>query len=512
MPTADRRHTPRTKLDQLAYIHIEPDNGAIVLNASGEGLGFHSMAPIERDGPLRFSVQEQNRRIDIAGELVWTDEIQKIGGVRFNSLTPEARDQIANWVRNADGAAGRSTLGAALLKALPVRASTSRARRFGPALAWWKSGRRLKVSGFARGLASGFVLSLLAFSVVLLSYAHRRELGESLVRMGERLGANRESGVPLRSAPPPAVLVSSPELVKTGLPAETTSASMTTPVKHEITSATEKPIAAHPVVAETASAGQRTQPISPNADPPKPKTSQTKLSGKSTGAGQGPTVAPAVAPPSINAVVLPFKSAQPLNSYTDQLLTLVRSETVVPLAVGFSPPSSRSDVQMFFDLGRFKKDWVAEQLRDKVAQLGIHATVMPRGHLWMSSYQVLAGPYDNEAAETAIKNQLLAQGYNPRPYERGTRDFSFHSRVSIDRSRLPTGDLSIEWESYLADTKVKFKQGRYLVAAVDGEWVKHRAKFSNNEYVYQVQHDGSRPLLEIHFAGMDRSLVLRNLR
>ena len=167
---------------------------------------------------------------------------------------------------------------------------------------------------------------------------------------------------------------------------------------------------------------------------------------------------------------------------------------------------------MFFDLGRFKKDWMAEQLRDKVAQLGIHATVAPRGHLWMSSYQVLAGPYNNEAAETEIRNQLLAQGYNPRPYERGTRDFSFHSNVSIDRSRLPTGDLSIEWESYLADTKVKFKQGRYLVAAVDGEWVRHGAKFSNNEYVYQVQHDGSRPLLELHFAGMDRSLVLRNLR
>jgi len=77
MPTMDRRHTPRTKLDQIAYINIEPDNGGIVLNVSGNGLGFHSMVPVERNGGLRLSLQEQNRRIDICGELVWTDKAQK---------------------------------------------------------------------------------------------------------------------------------------------------------------------------------------------------------------------------------------------------------------------------------------------------------------------------------------------------------------------------------------------------------------------------------------------------
>src|SRR5690348_10372527 len=102
MPTADRRHAPRTQLDQLAYIHIEPDNGAIVLNASGNGLGFHAMAPVERNGPLRFSLKEQNRKIDLCGDLVWTDEVQKIGGVRFTTLTPEAQDQVLDWIHKSN--------------------------------------------------------------------------------------------------------------------------------------------------------------------------------------------------------------------------------------------------------------------------------------------------------------------------------------------------------------------------------------------------------------------------
>lgn len=55
-------------------------------------------------------------------------------------------------------------------------------------------------------------------------------------------------------------------------------------------------------------------------------------------------------------------------------------------------------------------------------------------------------------------------------------------------------------------------QGRYLVAAVNGKWIHRDSKFLNNEYVYQIQQDKSRPLLELHFAGMDRALVLQNLQ
>jgi hypothetical protein len=76
---------------------------------------------------------------------------------------------------------------------------------------------------------------------------------------------------------------------------------------------------------------------------------------------------------------------------------------------------------------------------------------------------------------------------------------------------LPTGDFTIAWESYIGDAKVKFTQDGDLLAAVDGKWIKHTTKFSQDEYVYQVGANGARPLLEVHFAGMDRALVFPNL-
>jgi len=195
----------------------------------------------------------------------------------------------------------------------------------------------------------------------------------------------------------------------------------------------------------------------------------------------------------------------------DQLDGSMHSKPAASLSLGVSPLSSSSKVQMFFDLGQFRKEWLAQDLSNKVSQLGIHATVAPKRRLWGTSYQVLVGPYDNEAGEKQINNDLLSHGYQPRPFERGTRDFAFRSRLMIDRSALPTGDFTIAWESYITEARVKFTQGRDVLATVDGRWVKRPTKFSQNEYVYQIQPDGSRPLLELHFAGMDRALVFRKL-
>ena len=506
MLTADRRHASRTKLDQVAYIHIEPDNGAIVLNASKEGFAFHSMAPVERNGTLRFSVKEQNRKIDISGELAWTDEIRKIGGVRFTTLTTEARDQILDWIRKSE-ARERSTLGSVLLRALR-KSSPSFVRSFKPALGWWKSGRRLKVSGFVRGLVTGLLLSLVAFAVALFSYAHRREFGESLIRVGERLGAHRgqENAV---QAPSGTVPASSISPTKATIP---DAKAATPPLEHNTANGNDIVVAASSVPARIPPMLQRTQSSSPrpNSEPVRTYEASSPVA-KSLASSQGQPVPADATPPTPSSLHLPANEPPPLVATAVQPVTIQRGEPVTPLSVGISPLNSNSNIQLFFDLGRFRKEWLAQDLSSRVTRLGIHATVVPRGHLWMTTYQVLVGPYDNEAAETQIKNELLSRGYKPRPYERGTRDFTFRSNLSAGRSRLPNGDVTIRWESYIADAKVKFTQGHYLVVEVDGKWVKHSTKFQNNEYVFLVQPDGSHPLEEIHFAGMDRALVLRNL-
>lgn len=98
MTTPERRHLPRTTLDRLAYINIERDNGGIVLNVSDGGLCFQSVAPVERNDTIHFSLFEHGRLIDARGELVWTHETKQFGGLRFTTLTSEARGQINEWV------------------------------------------------------------------------------------------------------------------------------------------------------------------------------------------------------------------------------------------------------------------------------------------------------------------------------------------------------------------------------------------------------------------------------
>jgi len=163
---------------------------------------------------------------------------------------------------------------------------------------------------------------------------------------------------------------------------------------------------------------------------------------------------------------------------------------------------------MYFDLGKFKDELWARNLGDKLTQLGLQTSVLQRGHLWMNSYQVLVGPYGNEEQATKIHHDLLSRGYKPRPFERGSRNFLFGSAMTLNGAQLPVGDFTISWESYVTDAKVKFAQGNDVVATADGRWMKQPWRYEHNEFVYVKGNNGSRALVEIHFSGLDRALVL----
>ena len=371
MPTTDRRHASRTKLDQLAYINIEPDNGGIVLNVSGEGLGFHSIAPVERNGTLRLALQEQNRKIDICGEVVWTDDVQRSGGVRFTNLPAEARDHMLKWTRNSDAAAEK-TLGSVLLRALPGTDSRRVARSLEPAVAWWRSGRRLKLSGFNRGLAAGFLLSLLAFSIVLFSYRHRHEFGESLIRLGKRLAANGDSDAAPRPAIPSQVTVSSPPATPVINPVEAKSSlvKVKAPPEHKTTFTDAKLQVQAPVPPRP----RNTEAIAKPPNPVPDKTREANSSGAKDPAPQKTLPMLASAKPTN-----PGASQPPM---TERPATVAKAEQLVP-PMGREPAVTRiatpalqnpgSNVQMFYDLGRFKKELVAqtliEQLNDEGATI-----------------------------------------------------------------------------------------------------------------------------------------------
>src|SRR5216684_1196973 len=497
MSTPERRHIPRTTMEKLASIHIEPNNGGIVLNVSGEGLCFHSVAAVEKNGPLRFSLLEQNRRIAACGELAWTDETQKVGGVRFTTLTAEAREQVQNWISKPAAPLEEhetSTLGSALLKAFPrFRAHRSDAiadsgysSAFAAALL--KMRVRIKVSGFARGLATGLIVSALSAFVFLL-YAHRSDVGESLIHLGERLAAKPEA------EKQPALLA--PQMVsQTKQPASA--------VRAQIPVEQPSKLLAEPLASPAKQQQPTFQPAlstsiaSQAVSSPVPQHSAVRASADT--AAPTPSAASQAAPSSPVANVIP-----------NRLSALAQPAPAGPVQVStFSEATAVSLPQMYFELGKFKDEVWAHDLSDKVAQLGLRPSVIQKGHLWMNSFYVLVGPYGNQEEATRTQKDLVSHGYKPRPFERGSRSFSFVSALTLEGARLRVGNFTITWESYVSDAKVKFAQGSDVLARADGQWVKRAWRYQRNEYVYVKSSNGSRLLREIHFSGLDRALVFRD--
>jgi cell division protein FtsN len=512
MSTPERRHLQRTTLERLAYIDIEPNNGGIVLNVSSEGLCFHSIAAVEKNGPLCFSLLEQNRRIAACGELAWTDEVQKIGGVRFTTLTAETREQVLNWI--SQPATPReehtaSTSGSAVLKAFPrphVRrpdAIPDSANPSGFATALRRMRVRIRLSGFARGLATGLLLSALSASVFLL-FAHRRDMGELLIHLGERLAGERPTGEPPAAKPnaekQPAVLgsemVSSLKQAPSQAHAPTPMPRILTPMPAPVRVGTSLVSPAEPPVATLRS--QLSANVVSNADGD-PATHPV-VRGTSETSAPPPTTA-----------LLGMNSSPAPSIIPNKLATPRQPEPAGAVQVhGVAEANAVSLPQMYFELGKFKDEPRAREVGDKMAQLGLRESIVQKGHLWMSAFYVLVGPYSNEEEATRAHKNLLSHGYKPRPFERGSRNFTFISGLTLAGTRLPVGDFTINWESYVIEAKVKFVQGNDVLATADGQWVKRPARYQRDECVYVKTGNGSRLLREIHFSGLDRALVFRD--
>jgi len=163
---------------------------------------------------------------------------------------------------------------------------------------------------------------------------------------------------------------------------------------------------------------------------------------------------------------------------------------------------------MYLEVGKFRDVVWADQATTKLEQLGFHATVLHKGHLLLTSYQVLVGPYSSDDDAKAARKYLVSQGFKPRSYERGSRSFWFPSGLTFhDGTHIPVDDCDVSWESYVTDAIVKFEKDGRIVATTEGKWVPRGYVYKQNAIVYQNNKDGSRTLLEIQFAGMNRALV-----
>jgi serine/threonine protein kinase len=75
-------------------------------------------------------------------------------------------------------------------------------------------------------------------------------------------------------------------------------------------------------------------------------------------------------------------------------------------------PASKSIVSpSYLEVGSFKDATWADSAVDQLTRLGFHAISIHKNHLWMHSYHVQVGPYDNPNDIEAAEQRLAAQGF-----------------------------------------------------------------------------------------------------
>jgi hypothetical protein len=83
-----------------------PENGGLVLDVSEGGLSFHAVAPIQPEEKVQFLLSLRGHsRIEGTGEIVWTNKIGTVCGLKFTSLSPGALDHLNNWTNQSNSSA-----------------------------------------------------------------------------------------------------------------------------------------------------------------------------------------------------------------------------------------------------------------------------------------------------------------------------------------------------------------------------------------------------------------------
>jgi hypothetical protein len=500
-------------MERHAYINLEPNNGGIVLNVSDGGLCFHSFDPVPRNGKVRFWFSDNGQRIEADGTLAWADETQK-GGLRFAALPAEAREKIREWMSQpsvplaADDESVPAGPRPRTFPTLSITPTDTKAAPAGPgSLAVVSSELRvpMPLSGFSRGLATGLLVSAVVMAAVLF-HSYRREFGESLIQLGERFAAKPEAQTLTVSAASPVVAPPAPQIASPApapLPVAQPEKVLAQPQKlapQPLAKPAEPQQAklelATPIPAAPAAVGEAVPKAVPKAAAPASSLAAPAISLPTSASATAPTTEPSTASAA---------GSSPLKPGTAPKLELVNQPGVHTEGSGAENPDSTRE--LYFEVGRFKNVLQAHDETDKLALLGFPATAVEKGHLWANSFHVLVGPYGDEDQAKATHENLVSSGFKPRPFEKGWRNFTLLSALTLNGARTPEGDYTISWESYIGDASVKFMHNNSVVATAGGRWVKRDVKYPRDAYVYKRNADGSRTLLEIHFGGMRQALV-----
>jgi hypothetical protein len=79
--------------------------------------------------------------------------------------------------------------------------------------------------------------------------------------------------------------------------------------------------------------------------------------------------------------------------------------------------------------------------------------------------------------------------------------------AALNGVAIPAGSYNVTWSAESGDPTVTFVKGKETVASAQARWVDRDTKYEQNQVLYSNNSDGSRTIIEIRFAGMNRALV-----
>lgn len=236
---AERRCVERKRPSGISYFEFEAGSGGIVLDASEKGLRFQAAGAVHQPGSSRIWISPRpEERIELTGAVVWTDTSRKTGGLRFIETGADSSKKIRYWLgRQDESEVSPSSEGLPLPawsspalvdrrnedchdanvrrpmpesraktqvegRPMQLRSIPSLPSLFTSSLPWQPQDSPPSDGRIANGIATGFLIVILAVAGVVLFHRFRPKVGESFILLGERINGTAKSQ-PLNTSTPP---------------------------------------------------------------------------------------------------------------------------------------------------------------------------------------------------------------------------------------------------------------------------------------------------------------------
>jgi hypothetical protein len=94
-----QRRFLRQKVQNLAYVNLDHENGGIIRDVSEGGIAIQTVSALQVDDrvPVRFELLGPRARVEVTGRVVWTDALGQ-AGMEFLEVAPRVRKQVRDWI------------------------------------------------------------------------------------------------------------------------------------------------------------------------------------------------------------------------------------------------------------------------------------------------------------------------------------------------------------------------------------------------------------------------------